>query len=75
MVVELACATALAPAYDSELFRKIAGKQQGVVVFVVCGGFKVSLEELIEYRELIKAQPHKGRQVLCDGEEWIIREH
>ena len=48
MLVELACAAALSPAYNPALFRKLippSGKRV-TVVFIICGGFKVSLEEM-----------------------------
>lgn len=58
MLVELACSTTLAPAYKPALFEKLVPVKQGssvgskrTVVFVVCGGFKISLDDVAEYRK------------------------
>lgn len=75
MLVELACSTTLIPAYNPELFRKLVpGKDDGsrkTVVFIVCGGFKISLEELAEYKTIIDLELRVGGptwQTLLDGE-------
>lgn len=55
MLVELACSTTLIPGYHKELFDELvppkvdgdAGRR--VVVFVVCGGFKIDLKTAAEY--------------------------
>ncbi|KAF9466416.1 tryptophan synthase beta subunit-like PLP-dependent enzyme [Collybia nuda] len=54
MLVELACSTTLVPAYKSTLFDMLApstsDNKKRTVVFVICGGFKISLDDAIEYR-------------------------
>ena len=73
MLVELACATTLAPAYSPALFAKLV-PPGGNVVFVVCGGFKVSLAELEEYRGVVEEKTAQCTHwdVLCNGERWEI---
>lgn len=41
------------------------------MVFIVCGGFKISLAEMEEYRDIVRADIEKGDswQVLYNGEE------
>lgn len=77
LLVELACATTLAPAYSPALLDKLVPPQPSIrrtVVFIVCGGFKVSLDELAEYRTILDAQESSRREweVLCNGEQWRI---
>ena len=50
-MVELACAATMVPGYSKELFDKLlppkpSGEPRNVV-FIVCGGFKVSVAELM----------------------------
>ena len=75
ILVELACSTTLAPAYSPELFSKLVSPSPSkTVVFVVCGGFKISLAELEEYRDIVEDKTG-GRthwDVLCNGEQWSI---
>ncbi|KAF8162968.1 tryptophan synthase beta subunit-like PLP-dependent enzyme [Crassisporium funariophilum] len=57
-LVELACSTTLVPAYHPPLFDKlVAPKKQPdgrrVVVFVVCGGFKIDLETASDYQRAL----------------------
>lgn len=76
MLVELACSTTLAPAYKPALFEKLVPVKQGssvgskrTVVFVVCGGFKISLDDVAEYRKELDQdlQGNGGAwKVLCD---------
>jgi L-serine/L-threonine ammonia-lyase len=55
LLVELACSTTLVPAYKPSVFNKLVRRRgQGpdrrpVVVFVICGGFKMSVAELSNY--------------------------
>lgn len=55
MLVELACSTTLIPGYHKGLFDKLVpSKGEGhagrrIVVFVVCGGFKIDLKTAAEY--------------------------
>jgi L-serine/L-threonine ammonia-lyase len=40
------------------------------VVFIVCGGFKISLDEMEEYRKIVSASLKNGDnnwEVICDG--------
>lgn len=59
-LVELACGTALAPAYDRVLFDKIMPAtpteraEERVVVFVVCGGAKVDTEQMEGWRKEVR---------------------
>lgn len=71
LMVELACAATLVPAYSRTLFEKLvpphpSGKPR-TVVFIVCGGFKVSVAELAEYTRIVAAEKEKADQwdVLC----------
>ena len=60
-LVELACSTTLIPGYHRSLFNKLVGKkaqeeheERPVVVFIVCGGFKIDLGMVAEYQSLVK---------------------
>lgn len=68
-LVELACSTTLIPAYHPALLSKILGTKSGngtpVVVFVVCGGFKIGLETAAEYRQSVE----EARKL---GDTWTI---
>ncbi|KAL0580743.1 catabolic L-serine/threonine dehydratase [Marasmius crinis-equi] len=74
MLVELACSTTLVPAYKSQLMNKLLPQRPDrTVVFIVCGGFKVSLSEMEETRALLEAQlarkSDEGWEVVCgDGD-------
>ncbi|KAI0933894.1 hypothetical protein AcV5_005913 [Taiwanofungus camphoratus] len=78
MLVELACSATLTPAYKPALFDKLVPPSSSgtlrTVVFIVCGGFKVSLEEMVEYRDIVDADVRSGGhwEVLCNGERWVI---
>jgi L-serine/L-threonine ammonia-lyase len=69
MLVELACSTTLVAAYKEELFDHIipptGTKRLGL--FIVCGGFKVSLDDIVQYRALFDACSD-SLEVYCDGE-------
>lgn len=73
MLVELACSTALAAGYTSSLFNQLVparlDEQRRSVVFIVDGGFKVSLSELAEYQELVAADTRERWDVLYDGKQ------
>lgn len=75
LLVELACSTTLAPAYKPALFDKLvpikSANERRTVIFVVCGGFKISLDDAVEYRKLVNEDVNKGGcwKVLCDGGE------
>lgn len=73
-LVELACSTTLVPAYHPALFDKIVdrkdSKQRPIVVFVVCGGFKIDLATAGEYRKLLNelSPTHSWSVEYDDGE-------
>ncbi|EMD38623.1 hypothetical protein CERSUDRAFT_113801 [Gelatoporia subvermispora B] len=81
ILVELACATTLVPAYwgNQELFDKVVPPAQDgrrrVIVFEVCGGFKVSLAEMEKYRKEVEADVQSGKtwDILCNGERWSVQ--
>jgi L-serine/L-threonine ammonia-lyase len=57
IVVDLACRAALGPVYDSTLFANIFQRtsapqesQPRTIVFVICGGLKVNLADMLEYQ-------------------------
>ncbi|TFK91219.1 tryptophan synthase beta subunit-like PLP-dependent enzyme [Polyporus arcularius HHB13444] len=66
-LVELACAVTLTPAYNPTLFRALVppSDKPATVVFVLCGGFKISLQDLKEYERIVEAE-------LAAGGEWDI---
>ena len=78
MLVELACATTMVPAYFPPLFERLVPRQSGrrpVVVFVVCGGFKIALEDIAEYQTLLAeslASKPGSHEVFCNGEQWGV---
>jgi len=59
-LVELACSTTLVPAYQRPMFNNILpprsdGKRR-TVVFIVCGGSKISLEDMAKYRHIVDSE-------------------
>ncbi|GAW07424.1 l-serine dehydratase l-threonine deaminase [Lentinula edodes] len=76
-LVELACSTTLAAAYKPQLLDAVVpprsdGRKRNIV-FIVCGGFKVSLRELAEYEEVLRAEIERNvngywEVVLNDGQ-------
>ena len=83
-MVELACSTTLAPAYSPETFTRVMNEVctssfspsvEKTVIFVVCGGVKVSLADMAEYRtmvgDVLKA-PNYEWDVRFDGQHWKI---
>lgn len=83
-MVELACATTLVPAYEPDLFSRILAShgssssktpERKTVVFIVCGGTKISLEEMSEYSKLTETDlksKEREWEVRCNGEKWSI---
>jgi len=76
-LVELACGAALSPAYNKGLFESIlpsAAKtgRKPTVVFIVCGGFKISLKELVEYENCVEAGTAESWEVRVDGREFAV---
>ena len=70
--MELACSTTLVPGYHRSLFNNLViGKAQEdreeppVVVFIVCGGFKVDLGMVAEYQNLVAED---------SGESWTVKD-
>jgi L-serine/L-threonine ammonia-lyase len=79
MLVELACSVTLVPAYQPSLFGHLVPSSSTAkgrtVVFIVCGGFKISMDELQEYREIVRADSRNGEdnwEVLCSGEKLFV---
>ncbi|KAH9951361.1 tryptophan synthase beta subunit-like PLP-dependent enzyme [Amylocystis lapponica] len=75
IIVELACSTTLTPAYKPALFdRLVPPGAPRTVVFVVCGGYNVSLAELAEYQAVLAEDLQSGGQwaVRCNGVEWGV---
>lgn len=74
MLVELACAATLCPAYKPTLFDHLVPpitNDDRVVVFIVCGGFRISLNDLVEYESIVKKELSSGSDgwdVVCNGE-------
>ncbi|KAI0720836.1 tryptophan synthase beta subunit-like PLP-dependent enzyme [Cerioporus squamosus] len=66
-LVELACAVTLTPAYNPTLFRALVppSDKPATVVFVLCGGFKISLQDLKEYESIVETE-------LAAGGEWDV---
>lgn len=75
MLVELACSTTLVPAYRPMLFNRMVpppGDDTHCVVFIVCGGFKVSLLDTGEFQNIIgnaRREPGTSWEVRCDNGE------
>lgn len=70
ILVELACSTTLVPAFNPAVFHQILPSQDGAdrcVVFIVCGGFKTSLEEMKEFREVVSESTDRWEVVYDDG--------
>ncbi|KZT11495.1 tryptophan synthase beta subunit-like PLP-dependent enzyme [Laetiporus sulphureus 93-53] len=76
-LVELACSATLAPAYKPDLFNKLVPTSSTIprtVVFIVCGGFKISPEEMEGYSRVVESEVKQGGswKVLCNGEQWDV---
>jgi L-serine/L-threonine ammonia-lyase len=71
MNVELACSTTLVPAYHPEIFHKLVPNAKNIV-FIVCGGFKVSVNELARYQTHVIEATGREWAVLCDGMQWKV---
>ncbi|KAG7452727.1 tryptophan synthase beta subunit-like PLP-dependent enzyme, partial [Guyanagaster necrorhizus] len=78
ILVELACATTLTPAYSPTLFNKLVpgpanSMQERTAVFVVCGGFKVSLGDIELYKKVVEKNKAGGWEVsINEGEKLIV---
>jgi L-serine/L-threonine ammonia-lyase len=78
MLIELACAATLTPAYEPGFIARLLEANGGprTVVFIVCGGFKISLKEMEEYRTIVQQELEAGQVdwgCACNGEKWNIR--
>lgn len=77
MLVELACSVTLVPAYKPSLFAHLvpATSKEKTVVFIVCGGCKISLDDVEEYREIVRAELKNGEdswEVVCNGKNLFV---
>lgn len=63
-MVELACGAAIAPAYKPSVFHRLVPRSTPdkpvTVVLIVCGGFKISLDDVEEYRRIVQAEVSAG---------------
>ncbi|KAI0713220.1 tryptophan synthase beta subunit-like PLP-dependent enzyme [Earliella scabrosa] len=73
MLAELACAATLAPAYKPSLFRKVVPQtdKPATVIFVACGGFKVSMKDMEEYKQVV-ATSSADWDVVVNGESFTV---
>ena len=77
MLAELAWAATLTPAYEPGLMQHLLKVNDGprTVVFIVCGGFKISLKEMEEYRTIVQRELELGKndwECACNGERWSV---
>lgn len=74
----------MSPAYNHELFWRILDpisklsaeeKQRKNVIFVVCGGVKVTSDELSEYAQILdqSAEVEREWKVVCNGNEFCVQ--
>lgn len=82
-IVELACAATLSAAYYPSFFSRLleastrstkSTAEKRTVVIIVCGGVKISLDEMKEYAEIARKVKSEGSrwEVECNGESWSI---
>ncbi|KAH7101635.1 tryptophan synthase beta subunit-like PLP-dependent enzyme [Auriculariales sp. MPI-PUGE-AT-0066] len=72
ILVELACATAMTPAYNLLLAQRLFGNgsqdsKRKTVVFILCGGFKIITDDLISYREHLQSGNQDQSPILVNG--------
>ncbi|KAH9053868.1 tryptophan synthase beta subunit-like PLP-dependent enzyme [Lactarius vividus] len=72
-LVELACSATLVPAYKREVVTRLVpptGVEKKALVFIVCGGFKISQQDLLEYSEIVRKDLGEGGKwdAMVDGE-------
>ncbi|KAG6376067.1 hypothetical protein JVT61DRAFT_2037 [Boletus reticuloceps] len=83
-LLELACSTAMSPAYRHALFWRILDpmselsveeRQTKNVIFVVCGGVKVASDELSEYAQILDqaAELEREWKVVCNGTDIYVQ--
>lgn len=69
MLVEMSCATAVAPAFKPSLLEELVPGAKSIV-FIVCGGFKISLDEIAGYNTVVEKEMQvdvSHWEALCDG--------
>ena len=75
-MAELACAATLAPAYKPTMFRKLIPRKDKpeTVVLIACGGFKISLEEMEEYKQIVSSEMSASADwdVVLNGERFTV---
>ncbi|KDQ59472.1 hypothetical protein JAAARDRAFT_56487 [Jaapia argillacea MUCL 33604] len=76
-LIELACATTISAAYKPALISHLFpnATKPLTLVFIVDGGFKISLAEMEEYRKIVQEDVGNGGgewEVLCNGERWTV---
>ncbi|KAF8326357.1 tryptophan synthase beta subunit-like PLP-dependent enzyme [Cantharellus anzutake] len=76
IMVELASSATLSPIYSPQLFREIFGvsttanrleEKPKTLVFIVCGGFKITASEMETYRKELEAGGVDGKLAFVDG--------
>jgi L-serine/L-threonine ammonia-lyase len=72
-LVELACSATLVPAYKLELVTRLVPPtraEKKILVFIVCGGFKISQQDLVDYSEIVRKDLEaEGKwDAMVDGE-------
>ena len=84
LLLELACSTTMSPAYSHELFWRIMDpmselsaeeKQRKNVVFIVCGGVKVTPDEFLGYIQVLEraAKTETEWKIVCNGKELCVQ--
>jgi L-serine/L-threonine ammonia-lyase len=73
LLVELACSATLVPGYKRELLTQLVPPsvdEKKMLVFIVCGGYKVSQKDLVEYSQIVAEDQKRGGkwEVIADGE-------
>ena len=74
-MVELASSTTLSPIYSPKLFREIFGESEAcaegeglkTIIFIVCGGFKISASEMEAHRVELEISGLEGKAAFVDG--------
>lgn len=77
-IVDLGCGATMGPAYTPQLFEKIFGRELSsaksanqelpTIVFVVCGGSKISLKDMESYATHLKSVEGQEREFRIDEE-------
>lgn len=73
MIVDLACGAALGPLYDSTIFANIFQQTNApqesrphTIVFIICGGPKVNLADMLGYQAHLEKQVSRSLRVWVD---------